>query len=64
MTIGERIKNHLDRFAITQVQFAKDVGVTQQCISDWIKGQRPHKKWIQKLSQVLGIEIEKLTTGE
>ena len=65
MTFGERLRKIAEEKAITQVQIAKAFGIRQQSVSDWFLDERkPHKSRIQKLSQILGVKVERLTTDE
>lgn len=65
MTFGERLRKIAEEKCITQVQIAEGLGIRQQSVSAWFTDQqKPHKTRIQKLSQILGVKIERLTVGE
>lgn len=38
------IASYLDKFNITQSDFARHVGVSQVAVSNWLTGTRPHPK--------------------
>lgn len=56
-----KIKAMREKKGITQVNFAKEMGVSQQCITKWETGKAmPQASRLPKLAKTLGCSIEEL----
>lgn len=59
--MGKKIKAIRKKRGLTQKQLAELLGVKQQNISDWERGERsPSVKNLKKLSEILNCQIDDL----
>lgn len=56
-----KLKEHRQEKNLSQTAIANELGVTRSALSAWETGKAiPNKKHLEKLAQLLGIDIEKL----
>jgi transcriptional regulator with XRE-family HTH domain len=59
--LGKKIKAIRKKRGLTQKQLAELLGVKQQNVSDWERGERsPSVKNLKKLSEILNCQIDDL----
>ena len=59
--MGVKIKEMRQKRGLTQKQLADRLGVKQQNVSDWERGERsPSVKNLKKLSEILNCQIDDL----
>ena len=64
-SIGTRVLDLIKAQGMTQKEFAEKTGIPQSTISDWrSKGINPNIDKIMVISEVLGISVEDLLSGE
>ena len=57
----ERLKRYLDEEDISQAEFARQMGVSQPTVWEWLNGHSlPSADRLRKLSQLTGISIDEL----
>lgn len=57
----ERLRQYLDDHSISQVAFAKKIGVEQPTVSDWLNGvMKPKADKLIAISRATGISIDDL----
>lgn len=57
----ERLKQYLEENSISQTEIAREVGVKQPTVWEWINGESlPSAENLQKLSRVTGLTIDAL----
>lgn len=57
----ERLAKYLSDAEISQVEFAKRLGVSQPTVSDWVNGAKhPSTENLIALSKVTGIGVDEL----
>ncbi len=57
----EALKQYLAAKEITQIEFARTLGVKQPTISDYVNGNMlPKGKRLKKISEITGLSIDKL----
>lgn len=62
MVVLRRLRRELD---ISQVDFAKKLGVTQGTVSQWEKGRSyPRSSMLPKIAAVLGCTVDELLRKE
>ncbi len=59
MIIMAEIRKHLEERGISQTEFAKLVGVDKATMCRWLNdiGPLPNLKYVNKMCEVLGIEL-------
>lgn len=48
---------------ITQMQFAKEAGVSQQCVAKWESGKMPKAEKLPTIAKLLDCSIEEILEG-
>lgn len=61
---GEYIEETRKRRGLTQVTFSEKVGVSQQSVSRWERGDIPPFDVMPRIAQVLGVPVESLASFE
>ncbi len=61
---GSVIKDLMKRHQLTQVQLAKDLGVTRQSIARWLSGMPIDDKNVKKLAEYFGVSEQTIRYGE
>lgn len=65
MTFSERLFELLELQGISQYRFAKELGVSTSRVSQWkSRKSNPPTNLLYKISQILGVSMEYLLTGE
>lgn len=66
MTVGERIRWLLEVKGRTQVDLAREIGLTQASISNWMTGhsRKPNAPSLVKLAEALGANAQWIVSGE
>ncbi|HHW39119.1 MAG TPA: helix-turn-helix transcriptional regulator [Bacillales bacterium] len=55
---GVRVKKRLIELNMTQRQLAKNIGVNENYLTDILNGRRSGKKYIDRLTKTLALDIE------
>lgn len=58
--LGYYVARYLERPHTSIAELAKRIGVSRETIYKWIEGSQPSAKNIPKVSEVLGVSIERL----
>ncbi len=57
-TIGSKIKFEREKFALTQLELGKMLGVTKQCISGWEVGRTtPDSITLNRMAKIFNVSI-------
>lgn len=62
--IGIQLKQYFNEMGLTQLDIAKQLGVSQQSVGAYLNGQPFGKKTAEKWSKLFGIQYSWLLTGE
>lgn len=57
---AENLKALRTEKGMSQGKLAEAVGVTQQCVSKWEKGEEPTLSYLWKLADLFGVSIDVL----
>ena len=61
MNIAQNIKTLRKEMKLTQKELADQVGVTQQCVSDWENGKiEPTISYVAKMAKIFKVTIDNL----
>lgn len=60
----ERILKAAKEKKITQKELAAQIGVHAQVITDWKNGSTSYQRYMQKISDLLGVSADYLLTGQ
>jgi transcriptional regulator with XRE-family HTH domain len=65
MNLMKKLKTYLEHFDLTAAQVSRKSGVSQQVISQWLRGAEPKKlTQVKNVAEVFGCSVDHLCFGE
>lgn len=65
MNLMNQLKAYLDHFDLTAAQLSRKSGVSQQVLSQWMRGAEPKKvSQLKSVSEALGCSVDHLCFGQ